>query len=115
MLVQLDNKLLKVGIPDVDSEVEAHTDDDLVDFAVGKFSDRPGMPAQDFARLFGIVVENLWLKFLVLEELLKDLLLFLRLLQLHFVFLRLFSRVEGGLSAFDSQVCGVKLIRPKVP
>lgn len=87
MLIQLDDKLFKVGIPDVNSEVETHTDNDFVDFAVGELSDSPGVPTQDFARLFSVVVENLWLELLVLEEFLEDFLLFLRLLQIDFVFL----------------------------
>lgn len=86
MLVQLDYKLLEVGIPDVYSEVETHTDNNFVDLAIGKLSDSSGVPTQNFAGLFGEIVENFRLELLVLEEFFKDLLLFLCLLQIDFVF-----------------------------
>lgn len=94
MFVQLDDVIFKIGVPDVNRKVKAHTHDDFVDFAISKLSDSPRMPTQNFAGFFSVIVKNLRLQFLVLKEFLKDLFFLLALFDFKFIFFLLFRSIK---------------------
>jgi len=80
-----------------------------MDFAVSKLSYSSRMPAQNFARFFSIIVENFWLKFLILKEFLEYLFFLFAFFNFKFIFFLLFRSVKLIITAI-ADIVGVNLV-----